>query len=125
MADLGRQPAAYVPLFRHAVRNTAAQVRAGYGSPLPSPAATHRRDGNDDELLREQFWALHWGPTTDNFTTFAFRDGDELVLTFQFLREAHPHKHPEHAGEVFVVQIPATEFAGILENLIATLDRHP
>lgn len=125
--------AAYVPQFRQSVRNAAAQVRAGHGSPLPvpglSPAATHRRfvaaTGNDDELLREQFWALHWGPTTDSFTTFAFRDGDELALTFQFWREAHLHKYPEHAGEVFVVQIPAAEFAGILEDLASILTSSP
>jgi hypothetical protein len=123
--------AAFVPQFRHSVKGTAVRVCAGHGSPLPfaglSPAATHRRfvaaTGNDDELLREQFWIFHWGPTTDNLLAFHFRDGDELVLTFQFWREEHLLKHPGHAGAVFVVEIQAAEFAGILEDLIANLDR--
>lgn len=56
-------------------------------------------------------------------TAFAFRDGDELVLTFQFWREAHLLTYPEHAGEVFLVKIQAAEFAGILEDLVSALDR--
>jgi hypothetical protein len=124
--------AAFVKQFGHAVQDTAAWVRAGRGSPLPfpglSPVATHRRfiaaTGNDDEELREQFWIFdRWGPTTDNFLTYLFRDGDALVLTFQFWREKHLLKHPEHAGAVFAAEIQAAEFAGILEDLLAVLDR--
>jgi hypothetical protein len=53
----------------------------------------------------------------------SFRDGDELVLTFQFWREEHLLKHPGHAGAVFVVENQAAEFAGILKDLVAVLDR--
>ncbi|CRK58374.1 hypothetical protein [Alloactinosynnema sp. L-07] len=121
--------AAYVPRFRHAVRQTAAEVSAGYGKPQPfadlSPAAAHRRlaaaTTEEEELFRERFWIFHWGPTTDNLRTFVFRDGDELVLTFQFWREAHLREHPEHAEAVFAVAIPAAEFVGILDGLVACL----
>ncbi|WP_143446331.1 hypothetical protein [Kibdelosporangium aridum] len=56
-------------------------------------------------------------------TAFLFRDGDELVLTFQFWREEQLLKHPGHVGAVFVVEIQAGEFAGILEDLVAILGR--
>jgi hypothetical protein len=122
---------AFVKQFRRSVRDTAIDVRAGHGSSVPftglSPAAAHRRFvaayGNEDELLRERFWFFHWGPTTDNVTAFLFREGDELVLTFQFRREEHLREHPEHAGAVFVVEIQAAEFADILDALVAILDR--
>ncbi|GEM33068.1 hypothetical protein NN3_40750 [Nocardia neocaledoniensis NBRC 108232] len=53
--------------------------------------------------------------------TYAFRDGDHLVITFQFWREAPLLDHPEHAGQIFEVQIAPAEFTGILENLEAAL----
>ncbi|MFC0115345.1 hypothetical protein [Kibdelosporangium aridum] len=56
-------------------------------------------------------------------TALLFRDGDELVLTFQFWREEHLLKHPGHVAAVFVVEIQAREFAGILEDLVAILGR--
>ncbi|MGW7611237.1 hypothetical protein ACWGKW_29025 [Streptomyces sp. NPDC054766] len=55
-------------------------------------------------------------------TAHLFRDAGRLVLTLQFWREEHLIKNPEHAGEVFVVEIPTVEFVGILENLVAVLD---
>jgi hypothetical protein len=123
---------AYVPHFRHAVRDTAVWVRNGHSSPLPfaalSPATAHRRlraaREYDDDVLWNQFRIFDcWGPTTDNFSAFLFRDGDQLVITVQFWREEHLLKHPEHVGTVFAVEIQAAEFAGILEDLAAVLDR--
>jgi len=132
---------AFVTQFRLAVLDTAAWLRSGQGAPLPfgslSPQATHRRlmlrAGADDETeyeLRSRFQVLIWGPTTDNVTAHLFRDGDRLVITLQFWRAEHLITHPEHAGEVFVAEIPTTEFVGILEDLVAVLDggrnqRHP
>lgn len=128
---------AFVAQFRSAVRDTAAWVRSGHGSPLPftglSPAATHRRlyagvgeDGETEEgnELRSEFRFLdRWGPTTDNLLAMLFRDGDNLVITLEFWREEHLRAHAEHVGEVFVIEIQATEFAGILEDLVAALDQ--
>jgi hypothetical protein len=126
---------AFVRQFRRDVLDTVAWLRSGQGSPLPfdglSPESTHRRllrhAGADDETeadyeLRSRFQALSWGPTTDNVTAHLFRDGDRLVLTLQFWREEYLIKHPEHADEVFVVEMPTMEFVGILEDLVAVLD---
>lgn len=125
----------FVGQFRRDVLDTAAWLRSGQGSPVPfdglSPEATHRRlmhrAGADDESeadyeLRSRFRALSWGPTTDNVTVHLFRDTDRLVLTVQFRREEHLFKHPEDAGEVFVVDIPTAQFVGILEDLVTVLD---
>ena len=88
------------------------------------------RAGQDDETeaeyaLRSQFRVLIWGPTTDSVTSHVFRDGDSLMITFQFRREEHLLQHPEHAREVFVIEIPTAEFVEILENLAAELDVRP
>lgn len=126
---------AFIKQFRRAVLDTTAWLRSGNGSPVTfdglSPEATHRRlmlrAGADDETeadyeFRSRFGALDWGPPTDNVTVHLFRDGDCLVITLQFWREEHLIKHPEHAGKVFVVEIPTAEFVGILEDLVAVLD---
>ncbi len=121
---------AFVEQFRRSVEETAVSVRSGHVPPLPfaglSPVATHQRfktATDDDPIceLREQFWFLHWGPTTDNLVTYVFRDGDHLVITLQFWREAHLLDHPEHVGRVFEVKIEPAEFAGILESLGSAL----
>ncbi|APS17514.1 hypothetical protein TK78_00090 [Streptomyces sp. Tue 6075] len=125
---------AYVPQFRRDVLDTAAWLRSGEGSPLPfaglSAEATHRRlmqrAGDDDEpeadyQLRGRFRVLLWGPTTDNVTAYLFRQEDHLVITLSFWREEHLLSHPEDAGTVFVVEIPAKEFVGILEGIAAAL----
>ena len=126
---------AFVRQFRLAVLDTAAWLSSGQGSPLPfdglTPEATHRRlmlrAGANDETeaeyeFRRRFRVLDWGPTTDNVTAHIFRDGDHLVFTLQFRRGEHLLKHPEHEGEVFVVEIPTVEFVEILEGLVAVLD---
>ncbi|MFJ9647650.1 hypothetical protein [Streptomyces sp. NPDC101206] len=128
---------AYVPQFRRDVLDAAARLRSGDGFPLPfaglSAEATHRRlmqDAGDDEsdgdhLLHGRFRALLWGPTTDNVTACLFREGDRLVLTFEFWREEHLLSHPEDAGAVFVAELPAEEFVGILEGIAAVLNTGP
>jgi hypothetical protein len=126
---------AFVGQFRSEVMDTVAWLRSGAGSPLPfdglSPEDTHRRlmhrAGADDETeeeyrFRSQFRVLSWGPTTDNVTALLFRDADRLVLTLQFRREEHLVRHPDHAGKVFVAEVPTEEFLGILEDLAAGLD---
>jgi hypothetical protein len=126
---------AYVPQFRRDVLDAVAWLRSGEGSPLPfaglSAEATHRRlvqrAGDDDEpeadyQLRGRFRVLLWGPTTDNVTAHLFREEDRLVITLSFWREEHLLSHPEDAGAVFTVEIPAKEFVGILEGIAAALD---
>jgi hypothetical protein len=126
---------AFVGQFRSDVMNTVAWLRSGASSPLPfdglSPEATHRRlmhrAGADDETeeeyrFRGRFRVLAWGPTTDNVTAHLFRNADRLVLTLQFRREEHLVRHPDHAGKVFVAEVPTEEFVGILEDLAAVLD---
>jgi hypothetical protein len=126
---------AFVGQFRSDVVDAVAWLRSGAVPPLPfdglSPAATHRRlmhrAGADDETeeeyrFRGRFRVLSWGPTTDNVTAHLFRNADRLVLTVQFRREEHLVRHPDHAGKVFVAEVPAEEFVGILEDLAAVLD---
>ncbi|MEU9421006.1 hypothetical protein [Streptomyces sp. NPDC048272] len=126
---------AYVPQFRRDVLDTAAWLRSGKGFPLPfagvSAEATHRqlmhRAGDDDEpeadyRLRSRFRVFLWGPTTDNVTAYLFREEDRLMITLGFWREEHLINHPEDAGAVFVVKIPAEEFIRILEGIAAALD---
>ncbi|MFI9777370.1 hypothetical protein ACIHCV_22080 [Streptomyces sp. NPDC051956] len=126
---------AYVPQFRRDVLDTAAWLRSGKSSPLPfagvTAEATHRRlmqrAGDDDEpeadyRLRSRFRVLLWGPTTDNVMAYLFRQQDRLVITLEFWREEHLINHPDDAGAVFMVEIPAKEFVGILEGIAAALD---
>ena len=121
---------AFVQQFRRAVVDTAGWVRSGHGSPSPfvalSPAAAHQhllagiRDYEEDYERYRIF--DRWGPTTDNLLAFLFRDEDRLVITSQFWREEHLLKHPEHVETVFVAELRAAEFAGVLEELVAVLD---
>jgi hypothetical protein len=126
---------AYVPQFRRDVLDTVAWLRSGEGVSLPyadvSAEATHRRfgqqAGDDDESeadyqLRSRRRVLLWGPTTDNVLAYLFRKGDQLVITLEFWREQHLLSQPEDAGAVFVVEIPADEFIGILEGIAAALE---
>ncbi|MFE1230241.1 hypothetical protein [Streptomyces sp. NPDC058745] len=124
---------AYVPQFLRDVLQAAAWLRSGEGCSLPfvglSAEATHRRlreqagdESEADYQLRSRFRVLLWGPTTDNLTAYLFREGDHLVITLEFWREEHLLSHPEDAGAVFVVELPAEELIGILEGIAAALD---
>ncbi|MYS07587.1 hypothetical protein GTW71_14340 [Streptomyces sp. SID6041] len=125
---------AYVVQFRRDVLDAAVRLRSGEGSPLPFaglPAeATHRRltqcardteETEADYELSSRFRALPWGPTTDNVIAYLFREKDRLVITLEFWREEHLLSHPEDAGAVYVVEISAQEFVGILEDIAAAL----
>ncbi len=124
---------AFVRQFRRDVAGTAAWLRAGHGEGLPfaglSAAAAHRRlvagagDEEEDDALRRRFRAFDgWGPTVDNVVAFLFRHGERLEVTWQFWREEHLLRHPEHTGAVFTIEVGAAELAGLLENLVAVLD---
>ncbi|QKW23423.1 hypothetical protein HUT16_33930 [Kitasatospora sp. NA04385] len=125
--------AAFVAQFRFALAREADWLRTGGGPPPPwpdlSPEANHRRlpggtatpDG-EAAGSPDHHRALDWGPTTDNLIAALFRDGDHLTLTFQFWREDHLLRHPEHAGRVFTVELPTAEFVGLLDRARAALD---
>ncbi|NRQ33583.1 hypothetical protein HII36_17255 [Nonomuraea sp. NN258] len=118
----------FVPQFRHCVARTVAAE--GQAPPFAglSPAAVHRRllaGIGDGEQECERFGFFHrwgWGPTTDNVTSFLWRDGGHLVITLEFWREGHLLTHPEHAGTVFVAELPVAEFVGILEETVTLLE---
>ncbi|MEU4081144.1 hypothetical protein [Streptomyces venezuelae] len=44
------------------------------------------------------------------------------MITLEFWREEHVVSHPEDAGAVCVVEIPAEEFIGILGGIVAALE---
>lgn len=113
----------YVPQFRHHVGLTLDRLPpAAVPFPGLSAAAAHRRLLAEDNELLSEFWFLDgWGPTTDNVISFAFRNGDGLVLTAQFWREDHLREHPEHAGMVFTAEIQVEVLTGILQDLVAAL----
>ncbi len=122
---------AFVKQFRRSVARTAVWLRSGDIPTRPfadlSPAAAHRRllaGITNGEQEYEPFGFFHrwgWGPTTDNVTAFLWLDEDRLVITSEFWREVHLLKHPEHVGTVFVAELQAAEFAGILEKVVTVL----
>jgi hypothetical protein len=120
--------AAYVPAFSYAIRTAAAEVRRGDVSPNPfpgsSPEDVFRRLSALAEAaesdLPERFWLMHWGETTDNLSSYVYRDGDDLVIVFRYWRAAHPF--PEDLGRTFVARVPADEFASVLERAAGELD---
>jgi hypothetical protein len=116
---------AFLPTFIGFLRSTAAKVRRREVSPCPfperSPEEVFRLLYADDETdFREQFWLMHWGETVDNVTSYAYLDGDDLVIVFSHWRAEHPF--PEDWGKVFVARIPAAEFAAVLDEAADLLD---
>lgn len=116
---------AFLPSFIRFLRSTAAQVRCREVSPFPfpgrSPEEIFRLLLADDETdFREQFWLLHWGETVDNVTSYAYLDGDDLMIVFSYWRAEHPF--PEDLGKVFVARIPADEFTAVLDQAADLLD---
>lgn len=115
--------AAYVPFFARCMLGTADYLRSGRvpGAPFPGTPAdqTHRQLHADDESdFREQFWIMHWGETVDNFAKYAWAEGENLVLTFQFYGD----------DEIFTVRMPAAELAATLDaaaNLLISEHRAP
>ncbi|MFG1947995.1 hypothetical protein [Nonomuraea sp. NPDC048826] len=119
----------FVKQFRSSVTRTAAGIRSAEDRAPPfvglPPASMHRRlQAGDGEQEYERFGFFHrwgWGPTTDNVTSFLWRDGVRLVITLEFWRESHLLTHPEHAETVFVARLPAAEFVEILEETVTIL----
>ncbi|MCP2337373.1 hypothetical protein [Actinomadura rupiterrae] len=121
----------FVEQFRHDLARTAAGI--GSAEHLPptlvglSPTATHRRlaiGTRNGEQEYERFGFFHrwgWGPTTDNVTSFLWQHDHHLVVTVEFWRKDHLLAHPEHAGTVFVAELPAAELAQILAEAVTTL----
>ena len=113
----------FVPQFCMSVRDTLNWLRSDCDLSRPyggmSLTETHRRLLEIDDGSREQFWFPLWGPTTDNVSGHVFRDGDSLSITLEFWRETH--KPPEERGEVFVSEMPESEFVGVLEQIITAL----
>ena len=116
---------AFLPTFIGFLRSSAAEVRRREVSPCPfperSPEEVFRLLYADDETdFRQQFWLMHWGETVDNVTSYAYLDGDDLVIVFSHWRADHPF--PEDLGKVFVARIPADEFAAVLDEAADLLD---
>lgn len=116
---------AYIPQLRQSVHHDHARLHSITDSPPPfpglPPAAVHRQFLANDDEMPEQYWFLHWGPTTDNVIAYLFPSGDHLALTAGFWREEHLRRHPEHVGAVFAAEIEAEELAGILCDAAAGL----
>lgn len=115
---------AFLPTFIPLLRSTAARVRRRDITPCPFPERSAEETfellNADETDLREQFWLLHWGETVDNVTSYAYLDGDDLVIAFGYWRAEHPF--PEDLGKVFVARLPADEFSIILEQAADLLD---
>jgi hypothetical protein len=55
-----------------------------------------------ERYLAKSHWFMHWDEATDNLNSYAYLDGD-LVLMFRYYRET---PEPDDQGRVFVVRIP-------------------
>ncbi|WP_067499986.1 hypothetical protein [Actinoplanes sp. TFC3] len=109
----------FLPTFINFLRSAAAQVRHHDVSPCPypehSPEENFRLLNTDNKTdFRERFWLMHWGETVDNVTTYAYMDGDDLVIVFGYWRASPPLS--EDLGKIFVAKIPRDEFAAVLEE---------
>ena len=118
---------AFVPQFCQSVQDSVIWLRSGCDLTQPFPevvaAEAHRRLLIIDDGSREQFWFPLWGPTTDNVTAHVFRVADRLVIPFEFWRPSHPRS--EELGQVFIAELPESEFLQILEQMLAMLKRSP
>lgn len=118
----------FLPTFIDFLRSAAERVRRHDVSPCPFPGRSpedvfrlldaQAQAGESD--LPERFWLLHWGETVDNVTSYAYLDGDDLVIVFGYWRATHPV--PEDLGQVFVARLPPDEFVAILERAADLLD---
>ena len=107
---------AYVPSFTHYMRLEADRVRRG---DLPAHPVPGRSPAETMPLLGPEFWFLRWNETVDNVSTFAYLDGD-LVIMFEFWRPTHPF--PEELGRIFVARLPPAEFTAVVEEAADFLD---
>jgi len=109
----------HVGQFVTSVKHERGHVTLPYDKPFPelSPEDTHRRLEVED--MRERYWWMRWGPTTDNTSAYLYWQGDGVVLTFAFWRETHPR--PDELGRVFVVRLPELELVERLQQLVDAL----
>jgi hypothetical protein len=81
----------YIPQVQHTLVMEARSLanRPGLAEPFPGRplVAQHRLLASVDDGSAEQFWFMHWGPTTDNCETFVFRFDSELAITCRNLDE--------------------------------------
>ncbi len=114
----------YLPSFLYYMRDEAKLVRQRDIKPCPFPDRTPEEIFKllraDQTGFREQFWFMRWSETVDNVSMYAYLDGDELVIVFQFWRTTH--RYPEDLGRVFVARIPPDDFADIVEAAADVLD---
>jgi hypothetical protein len=112
---------AFLPTFIGLLRSTAARVSHREVGPRPFPHRSPKDifqllHADDETAFRERFWLMHWGETVDNVTSYAYLDGDDLVIVFSHSRAE------EGLGEVFVARIAADEFAAVLDEAADLLD---
>ena len=114
---------AFVPQFSMSVEATITWLLSDHDLSFPypelSPEENHRRSraGEHEERSRHVF--MNWGPTTDNLCSFLFRRRADVVITFEFWREARPR--PEEIGRVFVVELPERELPRSLHQAVCVL----
>ena len=113
----------FVPQFCMSDCGTLNWLRSGCDLSLPYPGLlpveTHRRLLVEDDGSREPFWFPRWGPTTDNVIGHLFREGERLAIALEFWREMH--QPAQERGEVFLAELPESEFVGVLEQLLTAL----
>ena len=114
--------AAYVPSLSAYMRRDAQRVRDSDIATCPfpgrEPAEVFRLLHEDETGLREQFWFMRWTEIVDNVSTYAYLDGD-LVVLFEFWRDDHPV--PEELGEVFAARLLPERFLAIVEEATGVL----
>ena len=84
---------AYLPSLIHYMRQELEEVRGGDIKACPFPDRTpeeifHLLQADETEF-RQQFWFLQWTEIVDNVSRYAWRDGEDLVIVFQFWRTTH------------------------------------
>jgi hypothetical protein len=114
---------AFVPQFAYSLERTIIWLlstdRIDPPHPGGSPEQLHRmllacQDGSSE---RHRF--MDWGPTTDNFHAFIFRNGDRIRITCSFWRPSH-HR-PEELGQVFHSELSERELLLILVRAASDL----
>lgn len=115
---------AYVPSFGSLIRSELGRLRGRTDSGLPfgalTPTDAHRRCRADNSGEYAQYWFMHWGPTTDNLTTYLFRIDEEAVVTTQFWR---PHMSLGDRRRVLHTRLPLATLGRTLTEAVDHLSR--
>ncbi|MFI1991672.1 hypothetical protein [Actinoplanes sp. NPDC020271] len=111
---------AYLPAFCRLMRWTVDQVR---GDRVPARTVAEHGPEETFQLLHEDdeqsFRFLNWGETVDNVVTYAYLDGD-LVLLFSFWRPTHPVL--EERGKALSARIAPDEFVSVVNAAADVLE---